>query len=97
MDFDLKLDDSDELAIEGGDFVIVESGQQHIRSIVQAHKGEFKQFPLLGVGISQFLNGPIDLAKIRLEVIRNLRQDEFKQIKTKIEDGELSIIGNRNG
>lgn len=47
---DIKVDDSHEAAIEGGDFVISESDRQHVIDITFAHPGEYKAYPLIGFG-----------------------------------------------
>ncbi|OPB87804.1 hypothetical protein [Elizabethkingia occulta] len=70
---DIKLDESGELVIINGDFVIDESDQQHVKDIVIACPGEFKQYPLLGFGaVLQLKKNQNDLAfkrdlKIQLE------------------------------
>ena len=51
---DIKLVDND-LEFQAGDFVITDSDQQHIEDIVEAFQGSYKEFPLLGVGIRQYI------------------------------------------
>lgn len=52
---DLLLDDTDDLLIENGDFVIGISDLQHQEHLLVAQKGDFKQYPDIGVGIQNFL------------------------------------------
>jgi hypothetical protein len=52
---DIKLTDND-LEFQQGDFLITNSDQQHIEDIVEAFQGSYKEFPLLGVGIRQYIN-----------------------------------------
>ena len=49
---DLLLDTAGNLVIEEGDFVIESSDMQHIKHIVEAQKGEFKEFPFMGSKIN---------------------------------------------
>jgi len=55
MPFDYKLDATDDLAIESGDFVVSESTKQHQGLLVRSKKGELRQFGKTGVGIDDFL------------------------------------------
>jgi hypothetical protein len=55
MPQDYKLDESDDLLITAGDFVVGESTQQHQSLLVRAKKGELRQYPKTGVGIDDFL------------------------------------------
>ncbi len=52
---DLLLDDTDDLLIENGDFVIGISDLQHQEHLLIAQKGDFKQFPDIGVAIEDYL------------------------------------------
>lgn len=53
---DILLDENNDLLIKDGDFVIGESDNEHIKSILIANKGEWKEFPELGVGMEELLN-----------------------------------------
>lgn len=58
---DIKIRESDmDLEIRDGDFVIDDSDGRHIEHILIAHKGEWRQAPLLGIGLSSYLGGPND-------------------------------------
>lgn len=47
--------DNDELYVDG-DLVIEESDQRHIEDILDSGKGEWREFPALGVEIHRYLN-----------------------------------------
>lgn len=47
---DIQVDDSGELIIKNGDFVVDESDRQHVEHIVIANPGEYKSAPLIGFG-----------------------------------------------
>ncbi|WP_299713634.1 oxidase [uncultured Tenacibaculum sp.] len=53
---DFKLDETGDLLIVNGDFVIANATLQHQEHIILAQKGEYKEFPEIGVGISNMLN-----------------------------------------
>lgn len=71
---DILLDDNDDLLIQNGDFVIGESEQQEVEAILRAYPGWYKQFPTVGVGIMDYLNGP-DFQKLQPKIQIQLQQD----------------------
>jgi len=65
---DLLLEDTGDLAIVNGDFVMGESTAQHQQLLMVAQRGQFKENPDRAVGIEDFINSnDIDgmLAEIR--------------------------------
>lgn len=46
---------ADDLDFHNGDFDTGQSDQQHIEHIVEAQKGEYKAFPLVGFGVINYL------------------------------------------
>ena len=68
---DIYLDRGFDLSFSNGDFSVEDDLNQRIMCICSAHRGHYKQWPLLGAGIQNQLNGPINLAtqilKIQLE------------------------------
>lgn len=56
MPKDILLDETGDLAIKDGDFVIGESTIQHQQLLLSSQKGEWKENPLVGVGIENYLN-----------------------------------------
>lgn len=67
---DIALDSNGDLEISNGDFVIQQSDQQHVQDIFKAHKGEYKEWPLVGFGASGYLK-KTTLSKA--EFLRNLK------------------------
>jgi hypothetical protein len=53
---DLLLDDSMDLKIANGDFVIDRSDEQQQEVILLATEGDFKQHPDVGVGLEGFIH-----------------------------------------
>jgi hypothetical protein len=94
---DIELDADGDLKIENGDFVLALSDQQHIEHIVESEKGNWRQHPLVGVGIVRFLNynqavgmkGQL-LRKIRLQ----LEYDNFRVDRLAL-SGDLLTTGSQ--
>lgn len=76
----MKLDFSsidNDLIIQNGDFVVENSELQQAQAIIQAAPGEFKQFPLVGVGIEQFIGSTIDKPILYAFITNALAEDEL--------------------
>ena len=88
---DILIDE--DLEFEDGDFAIGISDKQHIKHILKAFKGEFKEFPELGVGIEQMINDD-NYMDILIEAKKNLQYDgvEVKNIKF-TDEGKLNVDG----
>lgn len=52
---DILLDNNLDLAIEGGDFIIGDAEDQHQQLILVASQGSFRDSPLTGVNITQYI------------------------------------------
>jgi len=82
--------DSNDLVVYQGDFFIGYSDFQHAAHIVEADQGQYKQWPLVGIGIRRYLNGDIDGAVRRLIQVQ-LESDGMKTRNIAFSDGELKI------
>ena len=69
--------DNNDLEISNGDFVIGNSDQQNVQNIIQAHKGQFYQTPLIGVGILSEMNSAVTLQNIKNRIRTNLLIDGY--------------------
>ena len=90
---DIALDENDDLKIVDGDFVIEPSDQQHIRAIFYTHMGEFKQWPILGFGASNYLKK----SKVfKPELLRNLNEqlkyDNYTNAEINLSKGIEKLI-----
>lgn len=56
MPRDIMLDESGDLLIKNGDFVVGESTNQHKAHLLLAMKGEYRQYADVGVGIGNYIN-----------------------------------------
>lgn len=96
---DYALDDDGDLKIQDGDFVVEPSDTQHVKDILEAFPGEYKQFPLLGVGLLSYLKSqnPNDAVNV---IKQQLQSDGFVvgAIKTAIDkSGNLIVAFPGNG
>ena len=53
---DILLNNEYEVQVQNGDFLAGVSDNQHIALILATHAGEWKQYPLTGVGIDDVAN-----------------------------------------
>lgn len=65
---DILLTD-DDLKFTSGDFEIGESDNQHQQDIIFENTGAYKQFPLVGVGIINYLNS----SGAQLQLTKNIK------------------------
>lgn len=87
---DIQLTENFDLLIEAGDFVVDQSDNQHIKLLIELHKGNIKQYPLTGVGVERLLNGSIDGA-IRAEIQRQLEADGYRAKSIEYSDNQLIV------
>lgn len=90
---DILTDDNGDLLIQNGDIVIGESDNQHQVDIILSNKGEYKEFPEIGVGIVQMLSDD-DPMSVLIEIKKNLQYDGMKVDNVKFEEnGKITIDG----
>jgi phage baseplate assembly protein W len=91
---DLLLEDGD-LKTIAGDFDIGTSDQQHIEDILVASKGDYKQSPIIGVGLNDYINAPLTRqvkTTLEKEIRLQLQSDGFDIETIKVQDnGNLNI------
>jgi phage baseplate assembly protein W len=87
---DIYLRDLDrDLEIKDGDFDIRESDEQHIEHILFANKGEYRQWPIVGVGLTRFLSGPVAPAvidRLKRTIQLQLRYDNMTPLNLELGD-----------
>jgi hypothetical protein len=77
MEKDILLDGDFDLQIKDGDFVLGDDLEQRAVQIIRADKGQYKQFPPLGVGIESALNSPLT-PQLKREIELQLAADGIK-------------------
>lgn len=90
---DILLDNAGDLMIVGGDLVIGESTVQHQQLLLVSHKGEWKQYPKVGVGIDDFLNDDTTNAMMN-EITHQFELDGMKVKSTNTINDKLYIEAN---
>lgn len=78
-----------DLVIENGDFLVAESDGQHIEHILRADRGQFRQSPLVGVGLQKQDNASPNRQKLKQEIKLQLRADGFTVKKLELSDGDV--------
>lgn len=83
MEQDILLDDTDDLQIINGDFVIGESLTQDVGLILRLNQGELKSDPLLGANITTLINSNVDQQALETKVKLHLQRDgkDYADIK----------------
>lgn len=90
---DLLLNKTGDLDILNGDIIFGYSDNQHQEHILLANKGDYKEFPELGIGINNMLNED-DYMPFLIEAKKNLEYDGMKINNIKFEEnGNLNIDG----
>ena len=74
----------DDIEIKNGDLVVADSNAQNVEFIITAKPGQFYQFPTLGVGIVDELNGSISKQALRLKIKNNLEADNRRVNKIEV-------------
>lgn len=82
--WDILLDENNEILITNGDLVISDASQQHVELLLLSNKGDFKQFPLTGIGLMRYLNAPLN---------NELKTQLYRDIKLQLDDNGLNISG----
>lgn len=87
----LILDRDNEPVIKDGTLAIGETREQNAQLIITAEKGEFKEHPQLGVGISQFLKSTGREKELLRSIRVQLALDGIKPQTIDYNDGKLNI------
>lgn len=79
---DLLLDDNYDIAIDGGDFVAADGEEQHQQLILVASKGSFRESPLTGVNIGQYIKTRFtqkDIDRLKQQIRLQFQYDGYTQ------------------
>ena len=91
--FDIMLDSDGDLKTDG-DFQISESTLQHQQDIIETNAGEWKEFPILGVGIQNYLHAERPEQELQKEIGTQISSDKMnvKSIQVQFDkNGQLQI------
>jgi hypothetical protein len=97
MPKDFSIDTNYDLQIRNGDFVVDDCNEQDIEAILIADKGNWKQWPMLGIGIQRQLEGDFSaraITALQRNISIELTADGFTVRNTQvlISQGELLTI-----
>jgi hypothetical protein len=87
----LILDSNNELVIQHGTLALGDTRDQNASLIVLAEKGEFKEHPQLGVGISQFLKSVNREKELQRAIRVQLALDGIRPKEIEYQNGKLHI------
>ncbi len=88
----LLLGTDGDLLVEGGALAVGASDSQSVELIVSACKGEFKEFPMLGVGLVNSLkkqSTSVDSLKRDIDI--NLKADGYKVTGFDMSSGDFNL------
>lgn len=75
--YDIILDSDGELQEVSGDFKKGDNANNLLSYLIQANKGEYKEYPLLGMGINNYLNDTKNPQQIKRDIRVQLSADVF--------------------
>lgn len=90
---DLLLKTDQELDIQNGDFVVGDSTLQHQNLLLMTNKGEWKESPVVGVGILGFLKDE-DESGLLTEIKRQFEKDGMVVKSVATIDSKINIDAN---
>jgi len=80
----------DDLAIEAGDWAMGRADLQNCMLIIRLHKGNVKQYPLIGYGEERLINGPVD-GQARREIQMQLQADGYRPKRLEISSSQILL------
>lgn len=82
VDYDLALTEAGDLAVEASD-------GQHLTLLLLTNQGEWRESPLVGVGLRRYQNaplGPAETAALQREVAVQLERDGYQVLENDLAD-----------
>lgn len=81
-----------DIQIKDGDLVVGDSDNQNREFIITAKPGQFYQFPTLGVGIVDEVNGNITPQALKIKIKNNLEADNDRVNRIEVSGGIDDLI-----
>lgn len=79
---------TDDLVIENGDFLVDPSDGQHVEHIMRADRGQYRQWPLVGVGLQKAKSSSLRPQELKQEIKLQMRGDNMTVKTLKISPGD---------
>lgn len=96
---DIMLNEERDVLIQNGDFVIAPSDAAHIEHLLLAWKGNYREFPLCGVGVARYLNASYNIesrAELKRDIQLQMQVDGYRKIEIDIKSFDnIRIDGSR--
>jgi hypothetical protein len=90
---DIILNDSNDLQINSlGDFDVFESDQQHVILLINTDKGQWKQFPTVGVGIVAYIKSTGQQQVLKREITVQMIADGYDVKEVILKGNEIYYI-----
>jgi hypothetical protein len=86
ISYDIETEDGD-LIFKNGDLSIFDSNKEHATAIIDANKGEWKQYPTIGANLIKNINGAGITNRLQIEqqITKQLSDDGFNVQDLKVE------------
>ena len=93
---DILLNSDEALQDDGnGDFKVGDASNQMMYYIIKSGTGNWKEFPLVGVGIDQYVNSNVSRYRIEQVIKSQLRTDVFHRASVNAENFPPTIDVNK--
>lgn len=93
---DLLLTADYDLAFtEAGDVAVGESDGQHLALLQLTNQGEWREDPLVGIGLQRYLNapyGPVQVAALQREYTIQLTRDGYQVLELNLSDLSAAVL-----
>lgn len=90
MKDDILLNDDNNIVIVDGDMVVGDVTRQVMGNVLLACLGEYKEYPMVGIGLVNYLNGseaPFLIGRIKTQ----LEAMDIKTKKITVKDGIINV------
>jgi len=89
---DILLDENFDIKVENGDFVVGDATLQNQQLILISQKGEFKENPLVGVGIRNYLLDDATIHEMHQDIQKQFAADGMNVAEISGETWNTTII-----
>ena len=69
------MNDTNQLEIQNGDFVVERSEYQHVQHLLEAYPGHYRQHPQVGIGVKDLVSSSLSRQAVRQRVRKGLLID----------------------
>ncbi len=88
---DIILNEDFDLLVEGGDFAVSESDEQHVQLIATSNKGDWREEPTLGLNPAKFVNAVGAASKLKRALQLELRKDGYGDLAIEMDGLQVNI------